>query len=207
MTKILYIIGAGGHGKVVADAAIKMNQWKEIYYLDNQMVDKKILGLKVKGSTDDALKFNSSNTEFIVAIGNNEVREKIQRKLQSQKCKLATIIHPLTTIGIDVSIGEGTVIFAGAVVNPSVNIGEGCILNTSCTVDHDSVIKDFVHISPGVHLAGNVKIGELSWLGLGTLVANNITINNRSIIGAGGVVIEDILKKGTYVGVPVSRIY
>ena len=207
MTKSLYILGAGGHGKVVADAAIKMNQWNEIFFLDNQMIGKEVLGIKVVGSTDNAPNFNSSNTEFIVAIGSNDVRGKIQRNLQSQKCKLATIIHPFTSIGRDVNVGEGTVIYAGAVVNPSVQIGEGCILNTSCSVDHDSVIKEFVHLSPGVNIAGTVEIGEKTWLGIGATVINNISIIGNCIIGASTLVRKDIRKEGNYVGNPIKKIH
>lgn len=206
MTKTLYIIGSGGHGKVVADAAIKMKQWNEIYFLDEQMVDKEVLGIKVVGPSDDAPKFNSSSTEFIVAIGNNDVREKIQRNLQSRKCKLATIIHPFTSIGTDVSIGEGTVIFAGVVVNPSVSIGEGCILNTSCTIDHDSVIKEFVHLSPGVNIAGTVCIGKNTWLGTSATVINNINISKATIVGAGSIVIKNVNESGIYAGNPIRRI-
>lgn len=206
MTKRLYILGAGGHGKVVVDAALKMNQWEAIYFLDDQLKGESILGIKVIDVIDNVSEYKADKAEFVVAIGNNEVREKIQRNLQSQNCKLATIIHPFTSIGSNVSIGEGTVIFAGAVVNPSVNIGEGCILNTSCSVDHDSVIKEFVHLSPGVNIAGTVRIEGKCWLGISATVINDITIPKATIVGAGSIVIKDITKSGIYVGNPIRRI-
>ena len=95
---------------------------------------------------------------------------------------------------------------AGAVINCCTKIGKGCIINTASTVDHDNVIEDYVHVSPGAHLAGTVKVGRGTWLGAGSVVSNNINITHSCKIGAGAVVIRDITESRTYVGVPVRRI-
>ena len=95
---------------------------------------------------------------------------------------------------------------AGAVINCSTRIGRGCIINTSSSIDHDNDIGDYVHISPGAHLAGSVTVGELSWIGIGASVINNISITSDSIVGAGAVVVQNVTEQGTYVGVPARRI-
>src|SRR5699024_378697 len=102
---------------------------------------------------------------------------------------ITTLIHPSAIIATEVEIGIGTVIMAGVVVNSSTRIGNGVIINTSASVDHDNVIEDFVHLSPGVRIAGTVKVGKQSWLGIGSTIINNIVISEKTIIGAGAVIV------------------
>ena len=121
--------------------------------------------------------------------------------------KLYTAIHPSAIIAEDVKIGTGSVIMAGVVINPGTVIGKNCIINTCSSLDHDNLLEDYVHISPGAHLAGTVTIKEGTWICTGAIVKNNITIGKNNIIGAGGVVIKDIIEEnGTYIGVPARRI-
>lgn len=95
---------------------------------------------------------------------------------------------------------------AGVVINSSTKIGKGCIINTSSSIDHDNIIGDYVHISPGVKLAGAVNIGRESWLGIGSIVINNISITSGCILGASTVVVKNIPESGTYIGVPARRV-
>lgn len=206
LTKTLYILGAGGHGKVVADAAKKMKQWQEIYFLDDNLVGQKLLEILVKDKLSNAKQYIQENPEYIVAIGDNYSRREVQQNLVELGCKLATIIHPFSNIGDGVEIGEGTVILSGVVINPSSIIGKGCILNTSTSVDHDSNIKDYVHLSPGVRIAGNVTIGTNTWLGINSTVINNVKIVDNCVVGANSLIREEILETGTYVGNPIRRI-
>lgn len=206
MTKTLYILGAGGHGKVIADAAKKMKQWDEIYFLDDKLIGEKLLDLTVKDKINNAKQYKQQNSEYIIAIGDNYKRRELQTNLVEIGCKFATIIHPFSSIGENVKIGAGTVILAGVVVNSSTVIGEGCILNTSVSLDHDSNLKDYVHLSPGVRLAGNVTIGKNTWLGINSTVINNVRINKNCVIGASSLIREEILEEGTYVGNPIRRV-
>lgn len=205
MREKLIIIGASGHGKVVADIAEKMNEWKQIVFLDDNESKKKCLKYDVIGRTDISFKY-LDEADFFVAIGNNAIREKVQENLRNEGAYIATLIHPTTTIGYDVIIGNGTVIMAGVVINSSTVIGNGCIVNTSSSIDHDNKIDDYVHISPGVNLAGTVSIDKGNWIGIGASVSNNITICAGCRIGAGSVVIKNIDEVGTYVGTPARRI-
>jgi len=201
----LIIIGASGHGKVVADIAIKMNKWQSIAFLDDDESIKTSMGLEVIGKTADAFTYKEE-ADFFVAIGSNTTREKVQDKLKAEGIDLVTLVHPSAVTGTDVEIGIGTVAMAGVVINSSTRIGKGCIINTSSSLDHDNAIEDYVHISPGVKTAGSVSIGKGTWLGIGSVVSNNINICSGCKVGAGAVIVKNITEPGTYVGVPVRRV-
>lgn len=201
----LLIIGAGGHGKVVADIALKMDRWDYIAFLDDNDDIKTSMGIEVIGKSADMFRY-IKDYDIFVAIGNNETRKVIQEKLEVEGASIPVLIHPDAIIGEKVEINAGTVVMAGVVVNCCTIIGKGCIINTGATIDHDNLIEDYVHISPGVHTAGAVRIGKGTWLGIGSIVSNNIKITSDCTIGAGSVVVRDIDKSGTYVGVPARRI-
>jgi len=205
MIKQLIIVGASGHGKVVADIAIKMKRWERIVFLEDDTSIKKLIGLDVVGTTIEAIKYKDK-ADFFVAIGNNETRKKVQENFVAQGLTIVTLIHPNAVIGIDVEIGIGTVIMAGVVINSSTRIGNGCIINTCSSVDHDNEIKDYVHLSPGVSTAGNVTVNHTTWLGIGSVVSNNVSICSSCKVGACAAVIKDISEPGLYVGVPARKI-
>ncbi len=205
MKNKLIIIGASGHGKVVADIAIKMNKWQSITFLDDDESIKASIGLEVIGKTADAFTYKEE-ADFFVAVGSNTTREKIQEKLIEQGLNVVSLVHPSAVIGTDVEMGIGTAVMAGVVINSSTRIGNGCIINTSSSVDHENVIEDYVHISPGVNMAGTVKVGKGTWLGIGSVVSNNVNVCSGCKVGAGAVVVKDITEPGTYVGVPVRRV-
>lgn len=203
--KKLLIIGAGGHGKVVADIAKSLGKYAEIAFLDDDKEIKSVLRYSCVG-TVEYLQTEPKETEVFIAIGNASIRERVILFVKEQGFEIATLIHPNAVIGSDVRIGSGTAVMAGVVVNAGVRIGEGVIVNTSSSVDHDCVVGDFSHIAVGAHVAGTVTIGEKCWIGAGAVVSNNISLAANVTIGAGGVVISDIDEKGTYVGVPVRKL-
>lgn len=200
--KQLIIIGASGHGKVVVDIA-KLNGYHKIAFLDDDEGVKMCMRYPVVGRLAEAECY--SDADFFVSIGNACIREKIQNRLQKNGLQIISLIHPDAVIGNSVTIGTGTVIMAGVVVNPDTVIGDGCIINTGASIDHDNVIEDYVHVSVGSHLAGSVKIGKATWIGIGAVVSNNITICSNCMIGAGAVVVRNIMEVGTYIGVPVKK--
>lgn len=198
------VIGGGGHAKVIIDI-IKKNGYKndEIFILDdNLQLGTKVLDVEVKGKVIDCLKF-PKETKFIIAIGNNKIREKIASEY---KLNYTSFIHPKSIIGEDVKIGKGCVVMAGVVINSGSIISNHAIVNTSVSIDHDSKLEDFVHLSPGVHMGGTVRIGKRSWVGVGSSVKNNITIGEDVTIGVGSVVVKDIKEKGVYVGCPAKKL-
>lgn len=199
--KRLVILGASGHGKVVADIAEKLG-YETVVFLDDNTQVKSCGKYPVVGKT--AAIGNYCDYDFLVAIGNAEVRSRLQKSLTDQGLHIATLVHPAAVVGQDVSIGAGTVVMAGAVINASAVIGRGCIINTCASVDHDCMVGDYAHVSVGAHLAGTVTLGSKSWIGISAAVSNNICICEGCMIGAGAVVVKDINVSGTYVGVPAK---
>lgn len=197
----LIIIGAGGHGKVIADIALKKG-YEDIAFVDDR-VSGICMGFPIVGTSAILKELDDGKTDFVLGIGNNAVRKKIA---ESNHLCWATLIHPSAQVGLHVSVGEGTVVMAGAVINVCTSVGKHCIINTGATVDHDNVIEDFVHISVGSHLAGTVQVGENTMVGGGAVVSNNIQVCNDCMIGAGAVVVHNIETAGTYVGVPARKI-
>ncbi|HDR7597766.1 TPA: acetyltransferase [Bacillus mycoides] len=205
MKEKLLIIGASGHGKVIADIALKMNKWQSISFLDDNETLKSSMGIEIIDKSASISKY-IDDYDFFVGIGNNVIREKIQRQLETEGASIPVLIHPGAIIGEQVYLEAGTVVMAGAVINCCTKIGKGCIINTTSTVDHDNIIEDYVHISPGAHLAGTVNIGRGTWLGIGSIISNNINVTGGCRIGAGTIVVKDITELGTYVGVPSRRL-
>jgi len=203
--KRLLIVGAGGHGKVVADIAMKMSLWESIAFLDDNDSLGEVLGLKVIDKATEATKY-VRDSDLFVAIGNDTIRERTQRELESAGAELPVLIHPHAVIAQDVELGVGSVVMAGVVINSCTRIGRGCIINTGATIDHDNIIEDFVHVSPGVNTGGSVRIGTGTWIGLGSKIVNNVNITGGCTVGAGAVVVKDITIAGTYVGVPARRL-
>lgn len=205
MKKKLIIIGAGGHGKVVADIAQKMNKWKSIAFLDDNDNIKYSMGIKIIGKTSEVSRY-ITDCDVLVGIGDNSIRRTIQEKLESEVASIPLLIHPSAVIGEKVELGSGTVVMPGVIINSCTKIARGCIINTSATIDHDCLIEDFVHISQGSHLAGTVKVGEESCLGIGSLVSHNVNITSGCKVGAGAVVVNDLTEPGTYFGNPARRV-
>ena len=193
----LIIIGASGHGKVVADIAL-LNGYNDIVFCDDNTSFTECMGFPIVGRTEDAIDMDGDK---IVAIGNPQVRERLQDKINA-----VTLIHPDATIGINVALGAGCVVMAGGIINPNTTIGKGVIINTSASVDHDCVIGDYAHIAVGAHVCGSVRVGKRTWIGAGATVRNNTNICDDCIIGVGAAVVDDIDNPGTYVGVPAKKI-
>lgn len=202
----LAILGASGHGKVVADAA-ECCGWQVVDFFDDAWPNMVSNGAwQVVGDTA-LLKSSLQHYDgVLVAIGNNAVRYRKMLELEELGGRLCSILHPAATISRHAVIDKGVVILAGAVVNAGADIGPGVILNTSCSVDHDCVLGACVHISPGARLAGGVKVGDLSWIGIGASVRQLINIGRHVTVGAGGVVVSDVADSLTVIGVPAKKI-
>lgn len=202
MNKSVVIIGAGGHGKVIADIVLNSGDLV-IGFLDDSCNEKSICGFPILGKISDYVEYKD-NCMFVVAIGNAKIREKIVSELPD--VNWYTAIHPTAVISkIKTNIGCGTVIMANAVVNPGASIGKHCIINTSAVVEHDNIIEDYVHVSVGAKIAGTVHIGKRTWIGIGATIINNVDIGDDCVIGAGAVVVRNINIKGIYIGIPAEK--
>lgn len=197
---IINILGAGGHAKVIIDVVILSgNAVSGLFDDDSEKWGSSFSNCKIKGAIDNTITGLS-----VIAIGNNRIRKKIQATISNAKWK--TVIHPTAIIAEDVIIGDGTVIMAGAIIQAGTVIGSHCIINTGACIDHDCIIEDFVHIAPNCSLAGAIKIGEGTFVGIGSSIIQNKTIGRWTIVGAGSVVIQDFPDNCTAFGVPASLI-
>lgn len=202
MKENIYIIGAGGHGQVVADAIMGLGSTPK-GFLDDDLNLKEVSGIPVIGPIKLAKELEG---KFIVAIGDNRTRKKIVEMLDLPDEKYFTVIHSSAIIGRDVKIGAGTMIIGGVVINTKTKVGKHVIVNTSSSLDHHNMVENFVHIAPGTHTGGEVRIEEGSFLGIGTSVLPRINIGKWAKIGAGAVVIRDIPPYSTSVGIPAKII-
>ena len=196
------VIGAGGHGRVVADAVIKSGD-RILGFLDDTVAKNvSVLGYPVMGKICDAVHFKEP-VRFVLGIGSNIVRKQIAERYP---LRWHTVAHPSATIGEDVTMGEGSVVLAGSIVNTGASVGRHCILNSGCIVEHDCMVSDFTHISPGAVLCGTVSVGALCHIGAGSVIRNNIRICDDCTIGIGAAVVKDIVKSSVYAGVPARRL-
>ena len=206
-TKRLLIIGAGGHSKVVADIALLSGKYAHLDYLDDGLpMGTQLKGGKVVADVAGWQDYRHEDVEFFVAIGNNTVRRKLLKMLIDSDANLATLIHPSAIVAEDVVIGYGSMIVAGVVINSATKLGIGCIVNSNASVDHDCKIEDFVHIAPGVNLAGAVMVGSGSFLGIGSKVIPAKVIGKNVTLGAGAVVVNDISDGKVVVGCPAREL-
>lgn len=200
MKKVI-IIGAGGHGKVVA-GIIKRSKDRLIGFLDSNRNDGYCVGVPIIGYDYEYRKYK--DCWFVIAVGDSKARAAIARKMKD--VKWYTVISPNAVISsLDVTIGKGSVIGDRVVINPNTAIGRHCIINTGSIVEHDNNVGDFCHVSVGANLAGKVTIGKHTWIGVGATVSDHVSIVGNCMIGAGAVVVSDISEVGTYIGCPAKK--
>jgi sugar O-acyltransferase (sialic acid O-acetyltransferase NeuD family) len=205
----LVIWGAGGHAKVVADIARLCGHSTITAFIDElnpERVGKPFCGSLIQDARSLAELRKTGATTAIVAIGDCRSRWERTRKLAACGFRIATLVHPRAVVAADVSLGEGTVVAAGAVLNPGATVGMAAIINTAAVVDHECVIGDGSHISPGANLAGRVRIGRQVWIGIGATVIENISIGDRAIIGAGSLVLCHVPPNTVSYGVPARQV-
>lgn len=200
MSEKVIIIGAGGHGRVVADIVEAAGD-TVAGFLDDAAETRFSGAWSILGTTADTWKY--PDCRFVIAVGNNAARKKLAERLD---LKWYTAVHPSAVVSPSARLGEGTVVMPRAVVNSGARVGRHAILNTACVVEHDNVLGDFVHLSPAAALGGTVSVGEGTHIGIGACVCNNVSICAGCVVGAGAAVIHDIGESGVYVGVPVRRL-
>ena len=199
-TVALWILGAGGHGRVVADAARSQGGWSEILFFDDSPRGDLVDGVRVAGGS--AAYFEPGEAARIVAIGDNRRREVMTTRCIAEGLMLASVVHGRASVSPASIIGPGSFVAAMGVVGPGARLGLACIVNTSASVDHDCILGDAVHVSPGAHLGGNVVVGHRSWVGIGAAIRQGEVIGVDAMVAAGAVVVSAVADNTQVAGVP-----
>ncbi len=198
MTEPLWILGAGGHAKVVI-ATARAAGFTSLQLADDDQArhGTELLGVAVTARLSDILE--RDNVRAVLAIGENATRHALARRA---RCRFITLVHPSAVVDPSVVLGLGTVVFAGSVIQPDTHLGAHVIINTAASVDHDCRLGDAVHVAPGVRLAGTVTLGEGVFVGIGAAIIPNRSVGAWSRIAAGACVIHDLAADVTAIGVP-----
>ena len=202
------ILGAGGHGRVVAQV-LRAAGREVAGFLDDAAAKTgtEVDGVRVLGTSEDAARLASSlGAAVIVGVGDNAQRGVRQGQLQADGLAIASVVDPSAVIAPGVGLGAGAVVMPGAVVNTGCTLGVGSVVNTSAVLDHDTELGDYAHASPGAITSGGVSVGAFAWLGAGAVVLPGVRIGEHAVVGAGAVVREDVAARTTVVGVPARPI-
>ena len=197
----LLILGASGHGKSVLDCALSTRAFTDIAFAVDYGCTG-IHGYPVVGTLGDLARLREMYDCAVVAIGDNDFRLRMTKKLSELGYRLPPLIHRTAYVSPFAQIGPGSVVLANSSVNTDAQLGMACIVTTNASVDHDCTVGDGVHLSPTSVLCGTVHVGERSWICAGATVIDHITIGSEVIVGAGAVVLRDLPDNSKVYGVP-----
>ena len=192
MSKIL-VFGAGGHSRVIQEIIMQHGKYEIEAIVVSAIFDPSDKKWPAPLIAESDLKKKTTATQAVLALGNNELRERIHKDIMKVRdFTFPSLVHPSAVVSPEAKLESGAIVMAGCIIQHSARIGEHSFINTGATVDHDCQIGRFASIGPGSHLAGNVKVGDLAMIGLGTSVIENIEIGDRAVVGAGSVVVKSI---------------
>ena len=197
------VIGAGGHGRVVAEAAAGF--YDTIAFLDDAPATTVIDGCSVRGKFADLSLLAGEYESAIVAVGDNKLRIELLNRASESGFDLISVIHPSAVVSRFAEVGRGCAVLAHGFIGPGATLGAACIVNNAATVDHDCKLGDGVHVSPGANVAGGARIGSRSWIGIGAAVREGVEIGKDVMVGAGAAVVTDIPDNSMVVGVPARE--
>jgi sugar O-acyltransferase (sialic acid O-acetyltransferase NeuD family) len=203
----IFVYGAGGHGKVVADILLASGVTPTGFIDDDPARDcGTVLGLPVYTGEWLERSSKSESITVVLGIGDNSARRSVMERCLGLPVQVCTAIHPKATVASSARIGQGTVVMAGAVINPDAQVGDGVIVNSGAIIEHDNVIGPFAHLSPNAATGGAVHVGALTHVGLGAVILPGINVGDATVIGAGSVVVRDIPGHVIAMGVPARVI-
>lgn len=187
MAKVrLLVVGAGGHGRSVAEAAVLSDQFEVVGFLDDGLiVGTTVFNAVVLGSIASMSQHFAATDQAIVALGNNALREKIFQQLTEASFKFATVVHPRAIVSPSASLGAGSVVMAGAIVGTEASLGVGTIVNCGAVVDHQAKVEDYGHLGVNASMAGGTVLGRNAWMQAGTAIGFGVCVSPCSILQPG----------------------
>jgi sugar O-acyltransferase (sialic acid O-acetyltransferase NeuD family) len=188
---MIYLIGAGGHGKVVLEALLLQGCEVEVLDAESALEGSAVLGKRV-AREEKVLALLEAPASFFAAVGDGQSRERVVERWEGHGHRLVRVVHPASHLSASAVLEMGVVVMAGAVVQSESRIAKAAIINSGATVDHDCRIGEYAHLAPGAHLAGGVAVGRGAWVGIGSSVREGVAIGARAVLGAGSVVVDDI---------------
>jgi sugar O-acyltransferase (sialic acid O-acetyltransferase NeuD family) len=203
MAEAIFVIGAGGHAKVIIGLLKALGQpIAGVFDDDPAKKGQSLLGVPVLGPVESAREY--PGLKAVIGIGDNRIRKRIAECLRD--VNWVSLIHPSAWVDPSAQVGEGSVVFAGTVVQPDVKLGRHVVVNTGATVDHDCFLDDYAQVTPGVHLAGGVVLEEGVMMGTGSVAIPLVRVGAWTTVGAGAVVTRDLPSHVTAVGIPAKVI-
>lgn len=182
----LLVVGAGGHGRSVAEAAELSGQFEVVGFLDDSLPTvEPVLGVPVLGTVASTAHHRAAAEQAIVAIGNNVVREKLMQQLAAAGFDLATVVHPRAIVSPRAVLGKGSVVMAGAIVGTEARLGVGSVVNCGAVVDHHAIVEDFGHLGVNASMAGGTVLGRGAWMQAGTAIGYGICLLPGSVLEPG----------------------
>ena len=206
----LILIGGGGHCKMVISLLKKLEEFEIAGIVDNDKTGRLVTGINVIGTDEDLESFYEKGIHSaLITVGSikdNKKRFELFNMVRQLGYEFPTIISTDAVVDNAVTMGEGTVVMPGCVINVDSSVGKNCIINTGVIVEHDCKIGDHCHIAPGVHISGGVEIGDLSFVGIGSTIIQGIKIGKNVAIGAGSVMIDNIPDDVVVAGNPAKEL-
>ena len=199
----VWVYGAGGHGKVVADLLLAANWHVRGFVDDDKKTPTTCLGLPVHQHLTHVVK---GDDMVALAIGDNQLRCALAARCLAFGLQLATAVHPCANVANSAALAMGVVVMASAVINAEANVAQGAIINSGSVIEHDCVVEEFAHVSPNASMGGAARLGRLAHLGMGSIILPKRHVHERCVIGAGAVVTKDIAAATTAVGIPARVI-
>ncbi len=205
-TRVL-VYGAGGHGRVVLDAALERPDLHVVGVLDDDpaLQGKSVLGVGVLGGAAILVQQEFQGCRVVVAVGNAEARASVVARVEAAGLQFFSIVHPTAFVARETSVGDGAMVLPMAVVHTGASIGAHAIVNTGAIVEHDCRIGDYAHVAPGVRLGGGVVVGRAALVGIGASVLPGVRVGECAVVGAGAAVITDV-QAGVVVGGNPARV-
>lgn len=194
------VVGAGGHAREIADIIGRSAAYEVLGFLaDTAPAAHDPAASRYLGTVD---RLADHATHYALAIGDSVARARVAARLDELGGQPITVVDPDSTIGSNVSLGVGTIVFPGVRITTDVRLGRHCHVNVNATVSHDCRLGDFVTVSPGSVVCGTVTLGDRTYVGANACIRQNITIGADVLVGAGAMVTRDLPNPGVYVGCP-----